>query len=89
MEIGELRGRNNELRFDYTSRSSFDYINSAEIIADYSGFTIEKAGDLKIRADYTNANIGEMKNLDYTSDYGSMEVRNCLLYTSPSPRDRG
>lgn len=75
MEIGELRGRNNELRFDYTSRSSFDYINSAEIIADYSGFTIEKAGDLKVRADYTNANIGEMKNLDYTSDYGSMEVR--------------
>lgn len=76
MEIGELRGRNNELRFDYTSRSTFDYVNSAEIIADYSGFTIEKAGDLTIRADYTNAKVGEMKNLDYTSDYGSMEVRN-------------
>lgn len=75
MEIGELRGRNNELRFDYTSRSSFEYINSAEIIADYSGFTVEKAGDLTVKADYTNAVIEEMGNLDYSSDYGSMEVR--------------
>lgn len=76
MEIGELRGRNNELRFDYTSRCSFDYINSAEIIADYSGFTVEKAGDLNIKADYTNAVINNMGNLEYSSDYGSMEVGN-------------
>ena len=74
MEIGQLRGRNNELRFDYTSRSTFEYINSAEIIADYSGFTVEKAGDLKVNADYTNAVIKEMGDLNYTSDYGSMEV---------------
>ncbi|MEM8508358.1 MAG: hypothetical protein AAF717_11030 [Bacteroidota bacterium] len=74
MEIGELRGRNNELRFDYTSRSTFEYVNSAEIIADYSGFTIEKAGNLDVKADYTNAAIDEMENLKYASDYGSMEV---------------
>ena len=74
MEIGELRGRNNELRFDYTSRSSFEYINSAEIIADYSGFTVEKAGNLKVNADYTNAVVNEMENLEYSSDYGSMQV---------------
>nr|WP_185783897.1 hypothetical protein [Croceivirga lutea] len=74
MEIGELRGRNNELRFDYTSRSSFEYINSAEIMADYSSFTIEKAGNLVINADYTNSVIKEMGNLQYSSDYGSLEV---------------
>ena len=74
MEIGELRGRNNELRFDYTSRSSFAYINSAEIIADYSGFTVNKAGNLTIKADYTNAEIASMKDLIYNSDYGSLKV---------------
>ncbi len=74
MEIGELRGRNNELRFDYTSRSTFEYVNSGQIIADYSGFTIEKAGDLNVKADYTNATIDEMGNLEYSSDYGSMAV---------------
>lgn len=76
IDIGELRGRNNELRFDYTSRSTFEYINSGEIIADYSGFTIEKAGDLTVKADYTNAVINKMENLDYSSDYGSIEVNN-------------
>ncbi len=74
LDIGELRGRNNQLRFDYTSKSSIDYINSGEIDADYSGFTIEKAGDLKINADYTNVNIVQMENLEYSSDYGTMEV---------------
>ena len=76
LEIGELRGRNNELRFDYTSRSTFDYLNSAEIVADYSGFTIEKAGNLVIKADYTNAVVEEMENLEYSNDYGSIDVRN-------------
>jgi len=74
MEIGQLRGRNNELRFDYTSRSTFDYIESADIIADYSSFTVEKAGDLKVNADYSNGTIKEMGDLSYTSDYGSIDV---------------
>ncbi|MEM9649969.1 MAG: hypothetical protein AAF969_15940 [Bacteroidota bacterium] len=75
IDIGELRGRNNELRFDYTSRSNFEYINSGEIIADYSGFTVEKAGNLTIKADYTNSTVNQMENLEYSSDYGSLEVR--------------
>ena len=74
IDVGELRGRNNELKFDYTSRSTFDYINSGEIIADYSGFTIEKAGNLRVKADYTNATINKMEDLEYSSDYGSLEV---------------
>ena len=74
MEIGELRGRNNELRFDYTSNTSFEYVNSAEIIADYSKYIIEKAGDLQVNADYTQSVIREMGDLNYSSDYGSLEV---------------
>jgi len=74
LEIGELRGRNNELNFDYTAKSTIDYINSGEIRADYSGFTIAKAGNLNINADYTHMTIERMENLDYNSDYGSIEV---------------
>ncbi|MFK5973573.1 MAG: hypothetical protein QM485_09855 [Flavobacteriaceae bacterium] len=74
LEIGELRGRNNQLSFDYTSKSSIGYINSGNIKADYSGFTIEKAGDLIIRADYTNSTIEKIKNLQYTTDYGTIEI---------------
>ncbi len=74
LEIGELRGRNNQLNFDYTSKSSIGYINSGEIRADYSGFTIDKAGDLVIHADYTNSTIVQMENLQYSTDYGNIEV---------------
>jgi len=74
LDIGELHGRNNDLNFDYTSKSSIGYIRSGNIRADYSGFTIEKAGDLVLNADYTNSNVGEMNNLQYSSDYGNLVV---------------
>ncbi len=74
LEIGELRGRNNYLNFDYTSKSSIGYINSGDINADYSGFTIDKAGDLVIKADYTNSTVLQMENLRYSCDYGNIDV---------------
>lgn len=74
LDLGELRGRNNELNFDYTSNSRITYVNSGKISADYSGFTIERAGDLNISADYTNSVVQKMENLVYSSDYGNLEV---------------
>jgi hypothetical protein len=75
LEIGELHGRSNQLSFDYTSKSTIGYINSGKINADYSGFTIEKAGNLDIVADYTNATVQNMDNLSYVCDYGNLEIR--------------
>lgn len=74
LDLGELRGRGNQLSFDYTSKSQIGYMNSGSISADYSGFTIEKAGDLRISADYTNSSITSMGNLEYNGDYGNLEV---------------
>ena len=74
LDIGELNGRDNQLNFDYTSKSTLGYIKSGKISADYSGFTIEKAGDLVISADYTNSEVGQMGNLKYSSDYGKIEI---------------
>lgn len=74
LEIGELRGRSNQLNFDYTTKSSIGYINSGEINADYSGFTIGKAGNLVINADYTNSKVQQMENLQYSCDYGNLDI---------------
>jgi len=74
LEIGELRGRNNQLNFDYTSKSTIDFMQSGTINADYSGFTIGKAGDLIIKADYTNSTVEKMGNLEYNTDYGKIEI---------------
>lgn len=74
LDVGELNGRDNQLNFDYTSKSTIGYIRSGDISADYSGFTIEKAGDLVISADYTNSEVGQMGSLQYTCDYGKIEI---------------
>ncbi|MGB7392900.1 MAG: hypothetical protein WA913_00765, partial [Pricia sp.] len=74
LDIGELNGRDNQLNFDYTSKSDIGYIKSGKISADYSGFTVAKAGDLVINADYTNSAVEEMGNLQYSCDYGKIEV---------------
>lgn len=74
LDLGELRGRNNDLTFDYTSKSKIGYMHSGEIRADYSEIHIEKAGNLNITADYTNVRIDEMENLQYNGDYGNLDV---------------
>lgn len=74
LDLGELHGRNNELSFDYTSKSRIGYMRSGKISADYSGFVIERAGDISLSADYTNSTVEQMENLVYSGDYGNLEV---------------
>lgn len=74
IEIGSLNGKNNQIKFDYTSKSTIGYIRSGTIHADYSGMTIEKAGDLDIQSDYSSISVNQMNNLNYDSDYGSLEI---------------
>ncbi|MDG1572596.1 hypothetical protein OZ410_09730 [Robiginitalea sp. M366] len=74
LDLGELHGRNNELSFDYTSKSNIGYMRSGRISADYSEYTIEKAGDLTLNTDYTKSRVLEMGNLIYSGDYGHIEV---------------
>ena len=74
LEIGSLNGDRNDLKFDYTSKSTIAYVKKAYIEADYSGMTIEKAGDLNINSDYSSISIFQMDNLSYDADYGSIEV---------------
>lgn len=73
--IGELLGENNSLNFDYTNNSTIEYMKSGKINADYSSFTLVKAGRLKLNADYTNSEILEVDNLNYNSDYGKLTVK--------------
>ncbi len=72
--IGELLAEDNELSFDYTSNSSFDYIESGSINADYSGFDLEEAGKIRLNADYTNAYFHKIGQLDFKNDYGKIEI---------------
>jgi hypothetical protein len=72
LTIGELLGDNNSLNFDYTKNSTIGYMKNGRINADYSGFLLEKAGDIELNADYSKSEFGEIGNLNYNCDYGSL-----------------
>lgn len=72
--IGELRGNDNSLNFDYTRKSSIGYVKRAKISADYSEFTIDEAGTLDVSADYTDSHILKVENISFNNDYGSFKI---------------
>ena len=76
IDIGRLNAENNNLNFDYTKNSTIDYVKSAKITADYSGYDIAEAGDLYINADYTTSKVKKANNVEYSCDYGSLTIDN-------------
>ena len=67
----ELMASNNKLEFDYTQNSYFEYINGGTIDADYSGFTVAKAKNIMLDADYTKSVFEVAEDITYDCDYGS------------------
>ncbi len=76
IDIGQLNGNENVLNFDYTKKSTIDFIKTGKIVADYSGYEVGEAGKLVVNADYTSSKINNVKNIQYSCDYGSLTVDN-------------
>ncbi len=74
VNIGRLMAENNSLSFDYSKNCSIAYMRSGKVDADYSSFTLEKAGDLELSCDYTRSEVMEAQSIDYNNDYGSLTV---------------
>ena len=72
LTIGDLLGENNYLNFDYTKNSSINYVKSGSINANYSSFKLDNGDTIDLNADYTKSELGKIKDLNYTCDYGSI-----------------
>lgn len=70
----ELMGKNNNLSFDYSQGCYFEYIGGGEIDADYSEFTVAKAKNIDLSADYTQSKFEVVEDLSYECDYGSLSA---------------
>ena len=70
----ELLADNNNITFDYTNNSYFEYIKNGKINADYSGFTVGNAKNLDITADYTKSVVEIAEDVTYNCDYGSITI---------------
>ncbi|QHI36028.1 hypothetical protein IMCC3317_13810 [Kordia antarctica] len=74
MEIGELLGNDNSLNFDYSNNVTIAYMNNGRINADYSSFTINKAEDIILNADYTKSRFGTISNIEYNCEYNTLQI---------------
>lgn len=72
--IGELHAEDNSIAFDYTSNSTFDFIRGGRIRADFSGFEVEEAGKIDLKADYTSSEFKTIQELSFQNDYGKLIV---------------
>ncbi len=72
--IGDLNNTHNVINIDYTNHSSIDFINKGTINADFSKFSLEKANEITLNADYTTSHFEEIKNLDFNCDFGKMTL---------------
>ncbi|SCY06522.1 hypothetical protein SAMN05192588_0963 [Nonlabens sp. Hel1_33_55] len=74
LQIGQLLHPNNELSFDYTTKSHIDYMKGGVIKADFSEFKLYGAGNLDLSGDYTTATFGAMEKLKYNSDFSTYNI---------------
>ena len=74
IEIGDLLSDKNSINIDYCSSSTIAKMNGGSINADYSKFTVEEAGDIRLNADYTTSVFEKMNDLNYNCDYGSLKA---------------
>lgn len=72
--IGSLYHENNSIKINYTSDSEIELMNGGSINADYSKFRIEKAKNIELNADYTDAEFVQVEDLNFDCDYGKLVV---------------
>ncbi len=72
--IGDLYSTRNKINLDYCSSSTIGKMNGGSINADYSKFTVEDAGDIRLNADYSTSVFESLNDLSYNCDYGSLKA---------------
>lgn len=77
INIGELLNSNNKINIDYTNKSTIEFMKDGYINADYSTLHVEKAGKIKLNADYSHISFGLLESLEYNCDYGDLKIEDC------------
>src|SRR5690606_10680130 len=74
LTFGKLYNAINNFDLAYVTSAKIDYVKSAVIDADYSKLDINKSEVLRLQADYTDVNLGDMSDLINNMDYGNLNI---------------
>ena len=53
---------------------NFEYINEADVYADYSSLIISKANYIDLKADYSKTKINYIEKFDFNCDFGAINI---------------
>lgn len=74
MTLGKLYNAINNFNLNYVTTAKIDYVRAANVDVDYSKLDINKSDVLKLSADYTDVNLGNINDLINDMDYGNLNV---------------
>lgn len=73
--MGRLNNIKNNIIIEYCSNSIIAYCKNANIIARYSGLSIEALSKIDLISDYTDTSIGTAGDVKYSSKYGTIKIK--------------
>lgn len=81
---GQLQNAINLLDFDYVTKASVDFVQSASINLAYSKMTISKSELINTNARYSDISLGEVHDLINNISYGNLSIQNANAVTNAS-----
>ncbi|WP_111684272.1 DUF4097 family beta strand repeat-containing protein [Winogradskyella tangerina] len=72
----ELLSNTNDIKFNHTKNSYFEYIKQGNISTTHSDFTVAKVENLDLKADHTKSIIEVAENVDFKCSFGSLKIDN-------------
>lgn len=76
VNIDEFNADGNTINLQYTGAAKINYFKSGDIHAQYSGLNLTRAGNLKLKGEYTDMVLGDVNDLTYKTEYGDLNVKN-------------
>lgn len=78
----QLNNSSNVLNFDYVTRASIDWVESASINLGYSKLSINKSDVLNLNSKYSDVSIGRVKDILNNAKYGNVQIETVNAFTN-------
>lgn len=76
INLDQLNNVENNIKLQYSPNGNINYVNKANIYAEYSDFLLKKANNIWLKSAYTHSNFNDLGEINLNGEYGSFKVKN-------------
>lgn len=74
INLDQLNNSENTIKMQYSDGGNINFVNKADIHAEYSGLTVKKANSVSLKSAYTNSNFATISDLIFNGEYGDLKA---------------